>query len=170
LPDNLAIYELHKDEMKTGDLLEWSSPTIIGWGIRFVTGEMVNHSSLLIRLREYEGLDRRRFTTEAVRHGTVLTRMRTKLEHHKGECYWYALKDEWNPKRQVIGEKALQYIGIPYDFGSIFKQLVARVGVDFRSLFCSEYCWLCYGMEGEAPYPGEITKKLDIFKPPVRLL
>jgi hypothetical protein len=167
---DLGIYELHKDEMKTGDLLEWRSPTLIGWGIRFVTGQMVNHSGLVLRLKEYEGTERYRYTTEAVGHGTVLTFLRRKLEHHKGECYWYALKDEWNPRRQAIGECALKYIGIPYDYGSIFKQLIARVGVDFRALFCSEYVWACYGFEGEAPWPGEIAKKVDIFKPAVRLL
>lgn len=168
--NDLSIYEKHKDAMKTGDLLEWRSPTLIGWGIRFVTGEMVNHSSLVIRLAEYEGLERRRYTTEALQHGTVLNLLSRRLEKFTGQVWWYPLKDDWNDKRQQIGECALKYIGIPYDFGSIFKQLIARVGVDFRAFFCSEYVWACYGMEGEAPYPGEIVKKLDIFKPAVRIL
>jgi len=168
--NDLSIYEMHKAEMKTGDLLEWRSPTLIGWVIRFVTGEMVNHSSLVIRLAEYEGLERHRYTTEAVRHGTMLNSLRKRLEHFNGQVYWYALDDTWNPKRQEIGERALKLIGVPYDFGSIFKQLIARVGVDFRALFCSEYVWVCWGFDGEAPYPGEMPKKVDFLKPPVRIL
>jgi hypothetical protein len=167
--DKLAIYNKYKDQMKTGDLLQWRSKSALGWAIRLVTGARENHSSLVIRLSEYEGLERRRFTQEALEHGIVLNLLSRRLENHKGNVWWYPLKDDWSYKRQEIGEKALFFAGTSYDYKSLFKQLFTKVSADARDLFCSELCFICYGYEGIAPNPGEMTA-LGIFKEPVQLL
>jgi len=166
---DLTAYESVKDAMKTGDLLQWRSNSLIGSLIRWRTKSNVNHSSLVLRLSEYEGLERRRFTTEALEHGTVLNYLSRRLEQFDGEVWWYPLKDEWNEKRQAVGECALSLIGIPYDYQSIMHQIFGKVSADARSLFCSEYCFICYGMDGKAPTPADMPE-LGIYKEGVKIL
>ena len=167
--NDLSKYEAVKDQMKTGDLLQWRSNSLIGSLIRWRTGSNVNHSSLVMRFSEYQGLDRRRYTTEALEHGTVLNLLSRRLEAFDGECWWLTLKDEWNEKRQAIGESALSLIGIPYDYGSIFRQIFGKVSADARALFCSEYCFVCYGFDGKAPTPADMPG-LGIFREAVKIL
>jgi hypothetical protein len=69
----------------------------------------------------------------------------------------------------MIETLAFQYIGVPYDYKSLFKNAFGRVSADARALFCSEYCFLCYGKTGKAPTPGEMPK-LGIFKPGTKLI
>jgi len=165
----LIKYNEIKDDMRTGDLLQWRSPSIIGRLIRWKTGSNVNHSSMVIRLKEYEGRERRRWTTEALEHGTVLNLLSRRLNDFDGECWWYPLKDEWNEKRGEVGERSVYFIGIKYDYKSLFAQLFSKVSADARRLFCSEYCYIAYGFTGKAPNPGEMPG-LGIFKEPVQIL
>lgn len=165
----MNLYTYYKDQMKTGDLLEWKSNTPLGFTIRAFTGQNVNHDSLVLRLTEYEGLERRRWTMEALENGTVLNLLSRRLEQFDGEVWWYPLKDEWNPKRGEIGERACKMVGIPYDYPSLFKNAFTRTMADAERLFCSEYCFLSWGLEGEAPVPGKILE-LGIFKEGVQIL
>jgi len=167
--NDLSAYNAAKDGMKTGDLLQWRSDSLVGALIRWRTKSGVNHSSLVLRLSEYEGLERRRWTTEALEHGTVLNLLSRRLETFGGECWWYPLQDSWNEYREKVGEWALKMIGVPYDYESIFKQIVGKVSADARALFCSEYCYMAYGLIGKAPSPGEMPE-LGIFKEPVKIL
>jgi hypothetical protein len=167
--NDLTEYCKVKDQMKTGDLLQWHSASVIGILIRMKTKSFVNHSSLIIRLSEYEGLERMRYTTEALEHGIILNRLSKRLETFDGKVYWYPLKDEWDAKRQKIGEVALSYIGTPYDYKSIVRQLFGHVSADARALFCSEYCFISYGFTGTAPDPGDMPS-LGIFKEHIRIL
>ena len=80
----------------------------------------VNHSSMVLRLQEYEQLPTKRFTTESRWHGTVLNRLSHRLKHYHGEVWWYPLKDCLDPFRQKIGEEMLSRIGIPYDLIRVF--------------------------------------------------
>jgi hypothetical protein len=168
--NDLSRYEAVKDQMKTGDLLQWHSDSLIGWAIREKTGSNVNHSGLVIRLQEYEGLERRRFTHEALEHGIVMNLLSRRLEQFDGEAWWYPLKDEWNEKRQAIGERALSFTGIPYDYPAIIEQLFGDVKADSAQLFCSEMCFLAYGYQGTAPNPGNLVSTLKIFKEGVKIL
>ncbi len=165
----LSLYDRVKDELRTGDLIQWGAHDLLGAIIQGVTHSDVSHSSLVIRLTEYEGLERRRFTTEALRHGVVLNLLSRRLENHSGAAWWYPLKDEWNDKRQAIGERALSFVGIPYDFKSIAKFLFTRVSADARAIFCSELAFISWGFTGTAPAPGDIPG-LGIFKDAVRIL
>lgn len=167
--NDISKYLELKDQMKTGDLLQWRSNSVIGALIRWKTDSTVNHSSLVLRLTEYEGLERRRFTTEALSNGTVLSLLSRRLEQFDGEVWWHPLIDSWNEKRQAIGEAALSLIGIPYDYQSIADQVFSKVSADAQSLFCSEYCFLAYGFKGQAPAPGDMIR-LGIFKEGVKIL
>lgn len=167
--NDLTLYNEVKDQMRTGDLLQWHTHGIFGSLIRWRTQSKVNHSGLVIGLKEYEGLERRRYTTEALSAGTVLNLLSRRLEHHAGEVWWYPLIDEWNDKRQAIGERALEMIGIPYDFKSIGFQLFGHVSTNDKALFCSEYCAMAYRFTGVAPTPAEMTS-LGIFKEGVQIL
>lgn len=166
---NLSEYAKVQCEMKTGDLLQWRSKSFIGWAIRWKTNSAVNHSSLVIRLAEYEGLERRRFTQEALEHGVVLNYLSRRLEQYDGEVWWYPLKDEWDERRQRIGELALAFTGVPYDYKSIANQLISSVSAEATALFCSEMCFMAYGFAGTAPTPGGM-EKLGIFKQGVKIL
>lgn len=164
----LDVYESVRSQMKTGDLLQWKSNSLIGALIRWRTKSIFNHSSLVLRIPEYEGKEGRVWTTEALEHGTVLNLLSRRIEDFNGELWWFPLKDEWHPKCEMIGEYALKMIGLPYDYKSIVKQIIGKVSADARALFCSEYCYLAYGFEGQAPAPADMLK-LGIFKEGVKL-
>ena len=166
--NELNKYNLVRDQMRTGDLLQWRSNSLLGKLIRWKTGAKVNHSSLVIRMKEYEGLERRVFTTEALEHGIILNLLSKRLQDHAGSVWWYPLKVYMNEKRQSIGEEAFRYMGIGYDYLSLFKQIIGKVNVDAKKLFCSEYVYLCYGYIGKAPNPGEMMK-LGIFEEPTQI-
>jgi hypothetical protein len=167
--NDLSVYNAVKDRMKTGDLLQWHSNTPLGWAIRAKTGSRFNHSGLVIRLAEYEGLERRRFTHEALEHGVVLNLVSRRLEDFNGEVWWYPLKDDWKSRLQEIGERALGFTGIGYDYPAIAMQLFTHVQADCAQLFCSEMCFLAYGFSGVAPNPGELLT-LGIFQDGVQIL
>lgn len=166
---NLAVYKSLARFMKTGDLLLWRSNSLLGAAIRFFSHGSVNHASGIICFPDYDGGYNRRWTTEALEHGTVLNYLSKRLEEYDGSVWWYPLKDEWELKRNEIGRRALEMIGVGYDFGSLFKNAVAKVSADARRLFCSEYYFLSLGFEGKAPTPADLPE-LGIYKQEVQIL
>lgn len=175
---SLELYEAVRDDMKSGDMLAWHSNSLIGAGIRWRTVPSkiskdsplsVNHTSTILRLKEYEGLERRVFITEALEHGTVLNLLSKRLSEFKGYVYWYPLKRSWDAERQAIGERLLQYIGIKYDYKSIGEQILGSVSVDMKKLFCSEYHYLALGFTGIAPNPYQLCLR-DYYKEAVKIL
>jgi len=174
---SLPLYEAVRDQFKTGDCLAWHSNSLVGAGIRWRTVPSgipkdsplsVNHVSGVLRLKEYEGLQRRVFITEALEHGTVLNLLSRRLEEFDGYVYWYPLKRSWDDQRQAIGERLLQYIGIEYDYKSIAEQIFGSVSVNVKKLFCSEYVYFSYGFSGKAPNPYQLCKR-DYFKEAVKI-
>ena len=172
-------YRLYRDAFRTGDLLQWRTNSLLGAAIRWKTGADVNHSSLVVRLKEYEGLERRVFTVESMEGaGVQLQLVSRRLENYDGSVWWYPLRKEFNHLRQAIGEYAFERSGIPYDYMSLVTQLIKRSVVCEEALFCSEYCYWAYGKSGclpigweveNAPYPGEMPD-LKIFDEPVLMV
>ena len=162
------LYDAVKEQLKTADLLLWQSNSKIGRVIQWYTDSDYSHASLVIRLAEYEGLERHRYTTEARSHGVVLNLLSRRLEHQNGHCWWFALKDAWNDKRQLIGERALSYVGIPYDFKGISRFLFGPVSADIQAIFCSELVSMAYGYPG-APSPVQLLD-YGIHKKGVKIL
>jgi hypothetical protein len=162
------MYDDIKHLMKTGDLLLWRSNSLLGAAIRFFSHGNVNHASIVMCFPDYQGDDYRRWTTEALEHGTVLNFLSRRLNEYDGQVWWYPLKDEWDQQRCIIGRRALSMIGIEYDYSSLFKNLLGKVSAEARRLFCSEYYFLALGMEGKAPTPADLPG-LGIFKPEVQI-
>lgn len=162
----LKEYEENRDQMKTGDLLLWRSNSLLGSLIRFFSKGKVNHASLLLRIIAYEGQEKRVFTSEALEHGVVINPLSLRLQEYDGEVWWYPLRKEWDNERNAIGVRALQYLGVGYDYGSLFKNAICRVSADVRKLFCSEYYYICLGRSGTAPTPEDL-KEYKWFKKPV---
>lgn len=152
----LPSYELNRDQMKTGDLLLWRSNSLLGVIIRRFSKGIVNHASLLVRLSEYEGIERRVFTSEALEHGIVLNLLSKRMKEYDGDIWWYQLKPEWNVERTKIGERAFEYMGTPYDYDSLFKNAICKVSAEATKLFCSEYYYICLGQKGKAPTPQDL--------------
>ncbi len=167
--NNLDRYEALKGQLETGDLLLWKSHSALGSVIRLFSGANVNHASLVFRIAPYEGSEHRRFTSESLEHGVVLNLLSKRLAEFDGEVWWYRLNADMAAQRVAIGERALQYLGTPYDYEALFQQAVERVQADPSRLFCSEYCFICYGLEGIAPRPGDMPA-LGLFQEPIKLV
>jgi len=156
--NDLTTYNSVKDNMQTGDLLQWSSNSLIGKLIRWKTKSDVNHSGVVLCIRDYETKEHRRWTLEALEHGLELNYLSRRLEKHNGRCFWHPLKKEFQYMSETIGSNMMAMAGIPYDYGSIFRQIFGRVSADARDLFCSEAVFLGCGLTGIAPNPGEMLK------------
>lgn len=142
---NLNLYNNVKNHMKTGDILQWHSYSFVGKAIRWKTSkkgdikrDVPNHSSMIIRLSEWEGIERRRYHTEAMNRGVYPNVLSRRLENFKGRVWWLPLKAEWDSKREEVGLRLLDVWGTPYDYKSLVWQLIGKVSVDIRQLFCSE--------------------------------
>lgn len=161
--NSLESYNKYRSLMKTGDVLQWKSNSLLGKGIRLRKGGDINHTGIIIRLTEYEGLERRVFTLEALESGVVLNLLSRRLESFDGEVYLHLLKSEYDCTRQSIGERALYCVGIPYDYPSILKECFGNAQMGFNKLFCSETAWyaLTGKTEGEAPDPIEFEEYLS---------
>jgi len=167
--NNLKEYEKNVIYMRTGDLLLWKSHDPLGAAIRLFSNANVNHASLILCLEERDSKLERHFTTEATGQGVVINLLDMRIAEFDGEVWWYPLLDEWNNMRTSIFINALKYIGVEYDFPGLFWNIFEKPEADDSKLFCSEYCFLCYGMEGKAPRPGDM-EALGIFKKGVKIL
>ena len=171
--NDLSKYLAVRDAMRTGDGLGFANNSLIGRAIMWRTkgdGPIpLSHWGGIIRMSEYEGLERRRFTLEAMSIGFYPDILSTYIQRYDGHIWWYPLKEEWDPMRQAIGEKALALVGTRYDFGSLIKQAFARVSSNASRLFCSEAWQLIYGFKGQALTPTGMHA-LGIFQAPVRIL
>lgn len=148
----MTPYELVKDEMETGDLLQWRSHRPMGAAIRF--GQKMrdvlsrkycsntiypNHSSLVIRFEEYKD---RVFHGEACGKGVLPVRLSGDLASFDGEVWWHKLTPEWQPYRHGIGENMVSMFGQGYDFLGCVGNLWKKVSANSRRLYCSEYCFI----------------------------
>jgi hypothetical protein len=152
----LDMYNAVKDRMKTGDILLWQSDSLLGSAIRWRTKSDVNHASMIIRMSEWEGLERRRFHTEAMERGVYPNLLSNRLEGCKGKVWWLPLKDSWDNKRQLIGERLTDCWGKKYDYKSLLWQAIGKVSIDTQQLFCSEVIDYALGFTGQAHNPGEL--------------
>ena len=172
--NSLSVYNNYRHLTKTGDILQWDSDTLLGEGIQLRKGGNINHTGVVIRLQEYEGLERRVFTIEALEDGVVLNLLSKRLESFKGHCYLHSLRPEFDSQRQVFGERAFSVIGTDYDYPSILKELFGNAQMNLDKLFCSEFAWysLTGKVDGEAPDPIEFEEYLSqwFIQPHIQLL
>ena len=148
-----------REEIKTGDCIQWQSNSILGKLIRIFSPQ-INHSSLALRL-DYKGLEDRRFLLEALEMGIDMNLLSMRLDDYDGKAWWYKLHSKFDSLREHIGAWALKRVGTPYDYGSLFKNMMGRVSADANKFFCSEYVYLCYLEHRivprmKAPRPGDL--------------
>jgi len=161
--------------MRSGDLVEWGSASMIGRMIRLFTGKDVNHSSILLNLDHYSGLKDRRFVLEAMEPGIVLNLLSMRLEDFKGKIYWSALKSKHDHRREGIAAWALAKVGTDYDYKGLFAQAFGRVNCDAKQFFCSEYYDMALIAAGilpgdrKAARPGDF-EQYGVHEPRVRIL
>ena len=181
---DMSLYYGNRPNFKFGDLLQWSGTSILSKAIQSKTENdrpqyekdhdiNVSHSSLLVTMPIYEGLEHRVWTTEAVENGTVLHLLSKKLDSYSGKLWWYPLKDDIGSDdfRKQVGINAFELIGIPYGFKDLFIGLFERPKIDINRLCCSEYCQVCYlGIDvakGQYALNPNQMPTLGIFKEPV---
>jgi hypothetical protein len=171
--NDLSIYNAIKDQMKTGDQLGFQNISLISKLILWRTGKdgpiPFSHWGGIIRMKEYEGLERHRFTLEALSIGFYPDCLSHYIQNYSGHIWWFPLKDEWNPIRQELGEKAMNLIGTKYDYKSLLKQILGSVSSDAHRLFCSEAWFIIMGLSGKAPNPTQMPS-LGVYKDPIKLI
>jgi len=172
--NDLTEYRKCREQMRTGDLLSYSTAGIVPWLIRKWSPE-ANHSGMVLDLEDYEGEDHRRWTLESKGNGPQLFFLSTALEQVHGAVWWHPLKPEFYPFRIAIGCFALEQVGVvKYDFESLVKNAFGLVSADLRKLFCSEYVFLSWKAGGivtgdKAPRPAGLPG-LGVTMPPVLIV
>jgi len=167
-PDPLKMYHAWRYAIWTGDLLEWASDTALGHVIRWFTGYDVNHTSMIIRFRNFD--QARVYNLEALKPGVYPNLLSRRLKNFRGRVYWLQLKPEFDVYRAAIAREGLKYVGLKYDYRSLLKQAVSRVSAQADAFFCSELCYLANQDAGlpmtdqtYAPQPGEFAR-LGVYK------
>lgn len=190
----VRTYDEIRDRIKCGDLFEFGSASLLGRAIRFFTKQEVNHSALGMSIDEYSNYSgNRKFLLEADPDGIVLNTCSRSIQEcldNGGVVYWSPLLPQYDSQRPFIADWALQQVGIKYDYGSLFKNAIARVNASVRKLFCSEFVFISLvtgrvlrqyrlddsgavttlrGEPVKAPRPGEF-RQFGCYGEPVRIV
>jgi len=182
--NDLTMYNAVKDQMKTGDPIQWNSSSLLGSTIRMATrkrrrpleidlGIDVNHTSGVLRIPLYEGAEERRYLPESLENGPSLNLLSNRLEEFDGEAWWYPIVA--SPEERIKwGENALDCIGcsIKYGYDDVLGFWWEQPDINpANGLFCSEFWMYCWGDRGRSMSPNELTNH-RLFKNvmPVRIL
>ncbi|MDZ7831641.1 MAG: hypothetical protein U5L07_07800 [Desulfobacterales bacterium] len=162
MPDNRTnTYYNHRHQMATGDLIEVAGSGIISKLIRCRTKKPVNHTMRVIRLTDYD--TEHVYVLQAAATGIVLTRLSRYVENHSGRIYWLPMRREWDGMRKTVGRVSLKYVGTPYDYRSLLRNVLGHVSANARAMFCSEYISIVDKESSlpvrrkKAPWPGEFA-------------
>jgi hypothetical protein len=171
--NDLGEYIKYRPQMKTGDRLEFTGRSPLGWAIRLFTRKKVNHTAVVLQI-PYPGLENRLFSIEALDDGIEIHLLSRRLQTYKGKVYYAALiaSDE---KRLKMGKWMLLHEGIWYDWKSLLANAFKRVSQDAQRLFCSEFYQMALAdvnlipKDEKALRPGEFDR-YDIFGTEVRII
>lgn len=168
---DVVHYDEVREKMRSGDVILWKGNGFISWLIRRFTS--FSHASLVLRLKEFRDLKDRRFLVEALAPGVELTLLSRRLRGYSGEAWWFPLKERYVDERATIAAWALNQVGKPYDYGSLFKNVLGRVNENANAYFCSELVFVSFKHAGivsgkKAPRPGDIAR-WKCFERPMRV-
>ncbi|RLC88887.1 MAG: hypothetical protein DRJ03_01210 [Chloroflexi bacterium] len=157
--NDLSLYLQHRPNMRTGDILLWDgnvTPDPRTWisGLIQIWSPGYNHVSFI--LDEFEDITKHKYILEALSDGIVLRQIGARLKKYKGKVYWLQAKEEYDDWRPMLGEWALDKVGIDYDFRSIFVNMVHRAPLGLKTLFCSEFgygAWRWVALMKESEHP-----------------
>lgn len=172
-------YAIYRSFVRTGDVIEWRSDSVIGFLIRMITGNDVNHTGGIIRLSDmhfqktYNTQEDRIFSPEARANGFQLTYLSEQMKKFMGKAYLLPLRPELERYREKIAQEQMKFIGIKYDYDGLFKNILGYVSADMERLFCSEAIFISFVnarllVNGMAFRPGDF-EKTGLFLPRVRI-
>lgn len=174
IPISCRTYEQARPIIRTGDVILWRGRGLLSRIIlRFSD---YSHASIVIRPKQYTGLQNRVFLLEALSRGFVPRILSERIKHYRGEVFWLPLRDATNEQRDLIAEHAITSagLGIQYDWKSLILNVLGYVNADARRMFCSEAVYLLYRKakldipKSKAPRPGDIAK-WKIMGDPIRI-
>lgn len=162
----LANYQKFiRPKILTGDVILWKGSGIISKMIMHWTP--YSHGSLCVVLDKYERFANRIFLVEALSTGLEFRLLSERLKSEpNSEAYWLsASMDEAQQGR--AREFALTECAkaVRYDYGSIFRNIFARVSSDANSYFCSEFIFFAWAkamlpgvsVSDPVPRPGDLA-------------
>ena len=148
----LDQYLANRDLMKTGDMLEWRSSSLLGKAIRMFTKKDVNHTGTVFIIPPQNNEDEAHvYTLEAAPKKYESNRLSACLEKFEGEVYWYPLNKYLDALRNKGIGWLLEQDGKEYDYGSLFRNMAGSVNTDARKLFCSEAHFFYLVISGMLP-------------------
>jgi len=170
---DLTKYLAVRDQMGSGDMLEWSGKSVLDVLIRIKTGQDVNHTSLILNL-ESPASGPVLMNVEAMADGVEPHFLSTELSLYDGRVFWYKLKREFKNEIPVIESRMFFYAGrTGYAYCDLCHQLAGRTiiheGEPLTTLFCSETAFVINGGTGEVPWPGEVNKFLNRWEDRIEL-
>jgi len=172
---NLPLYQNNRKWMRTMDLLQWQSHSILGVLIR-MKGGGANHSGAVMIFNAFKRW--RYMTGESLEGGLRANYISRRLKEYKGKVWWHRVLPEFEQYRQGAGEWLADRIGVKYDYKSLFRNAICHVSADARELFCSEAYFLAWRDGGKVPHlqkikkaprPNEVVRVMGIHGPGVRL-
>lgn len=153
-------YHSLRPKICTGDVILWQGNSLVSRLIR--QWSTFSHASLVIRFRR--GHRNRVFLVEALSKGLVLRSLSSRLEKYNGKAFWQHVRatPEERGRAWAFAINACSR-DIPYDYGSLFRNIFGRVSSNARKYFCSEFVWcalvasgIVQDREGKAPRPGDL--------------
>lgn len=133
----LDLYNSVRDNIRTGDAVLWKSKSLVGFVIQKFCKSPYNHVSMAVRFTEFDV--ERVYLLESLGNGPVLLPLSMRLEEHDGKAWVFPLHPDFNIVRRPMTAWALKNQGKKYDYGTLFKNAIARVSKDARRFICSEY-------------------------------
>ena len=155
MDQTLNLYEHNRQWIRSMDLLQWQSHSILGVLIR-LKGGGANHSGAAFI---FEAFGRTRYMTgESLEGGLRANYISRRLKEYKGKVWWHRVLPEFEQYRQGAAEWMADMIGVKYDYRSLLKNALGHVSADARELFCSEAYFLAWRDGGKVPHLQKIKK------------
>lgn len=182
--NDLTTYYQKRKFIRSGDALQWKSNKPLGKAIR-IWSPGYNHTAMAVQLEFHHGVKDARWIIEADKGGVQFHILSRELERYPGEVWWFKVSPALDEYRDAVAAWAVNKEGTPYDYGSLFKNILGRVSANANALFCSELFFMAwkevlqgkfdkhglkkdFGME-KAPRPGDIWD-MGIFMSRVRIV
>jgi len=157
----MSLYDRMRSRIKLSDSVAWESDTLVGETIQTFSNSHLNHISIVSRFME---IDKERvYVLEELIGGAQMNKLSERLESHNGHCWVYPLNPIFDDIRVPLAAWAMDQIGTPYDYPSLFRSAFGHPPLDDDKMICSEYYFLSFltKMKEVPSHPGwEIVKKI----------
>jgi hypothetical protein len=160
----LKTYQKYRDEIQTGDLIQFAATDFVSRIIRYKTKSAISHSAMAFWMMGPLG-EMRLCTLESVIFGLypIPLSNRTAWYLPHGNMYWHRIRPEWKDDGATAAAKMLKYMGTCYDIKGLLWQAFKRMRLNPAKLWCNEAIALAWsdilGLPDNyiMPYPGEMT-------------